>query len=43
MLLMSFEAAAREQANIYRVAMPLTVLLIGPMLPCFSRQRIRAL
>ncbi len=36
MLLMSFEAAAREQANIYRVAMPLTVLLIGPMLPCFQ-------
>jgi hypothetical protein len=36
MLLMSFEAAAREQANVYRLAMPLAVLLCGPMLPCFQ-------
>jgi hypothetical protein len=36
MLLMSFEAAAREQPNIYRLAMPLTILLCGPMLPCFQ-------
>jgi hypothetical protein len=36
MLLMSFEAAAREQANIYRLAMPMTVLLICPVLPCFQ-------
>ena len=36
MLLMSFEAAAREQANVYRFAIPLTLLLIGPMLPCFQ-------
>jgi hypothetical protein len=36
MLLMSFEAAAREQPNIYRLAMPLTVLLICPVLPCFQ-------
>ena len=36
MLLMAFEAAAREQPNVYRLAMPLTVLLIAPMLPCFQ-------
>ena len=36
MLLMAFEAAAREQPNVYRLAMPLTVLLIAPVLPCFQ-------
>jgi hypothetical protein len=36
MLLMAFEAAAREQPNVYRLAMPLTVLLIMPLLPCFQ-------
>ena len=36
MLLMSFEAAAREQPNIYRMAMPMTLLLTAPMLPCFQ-------
>ena len=36
MLLMAFEAAAREQPNIYRLALPLAVLLSGPMLPCFQ-------
>ena len=36
MLLMSFEAAAREQPNIYRLAMPMTLLLTAPMLPCFQ-------
>ena len=36
MLLMAFEAAAREQPNVYRLAMPLAALLIGPMLPCFQ-------
>ena len=36
MLMMSFEAAAREQPNIYRLAMPMTVLLIAPLLPCFQ-------
>jgi hypothetical protein len=36
MLLMAFEAAAREQPNVYRLAMPLTVLLIAPLLPCFQ-------
>jgi hypothetical protein len=36
MLLMAFEAAAREQPNVYRFAMPLAVLLIGPLLPCFQ-------
>jgi hypothetical protein len=36
MLLMSFEAAAREQANVYRLAIPLTLLLCGPVLPCFQ-------
>ena len=36
MLLMAFEAAAREQPNVYRLAMPLTVLLTMPLLPCFQ-------
>ena len=36
MLLMAFEAAAREQPNVYRLAMPLAVLLVAPMLPCFQ-------
>ena len=36
MLLMAFEAAAREQPNVYRLAMPLTVLLVAPLLPCFQ-------
>ncbi len=36
MLLMAFEAAAQEQPNVYRLAMPLTVLLIAPVLPCFQ-------
>ena len=36
MLLMAFEAAAREQPNVYRLAMPLAVLLAGPLLPCFQ-------
>jgi hypothetical protein len=36
MLLMSFEAAAREQPNVYRLAMPLAVLLLAPVLPCFQ-------
>ncbi len=36
MLLMAFEAAAREQPNVYRLAMPLALLLIAPMLPCFQ-------
>ncbi len=36
MLLMAFEAAAREQPNVYRLAMPMAALLIGPMLPCFQ-------
>ena len=36
MLLMAFEAAAREQPNVYRLAMPLAVLLIVPVLPCFQ-------
>ncbi len=36
MLLMSFEAAAKEQPNVYRLAIPLAILLCGPMLPCFQ-------
>ena len=36
MLLMAFEAAAREQPNVYRLAMPLAVLLMAPLLPCFQ-------
>jgi hypothetical protein len=36
MLLMAFEAAAREQPNVYRRAIPLAVLLTGPLLPCFQ-------
>ena len=36
MLLMAFEAAAREQPNVYRFAMPLTGLLTAPVLPCFQ-------
>jgi hypothetical protein len=36
MLLMSFEAAARENRKIYRLAMPMTVLLVAPVLPCFQ-------
>jgi len=36
MLLMAFEAAAREQSNVYRLAMPLVSLLIVPLLPCFQ-------
>ncbi len=35
MLLMAFEAAAREQPNVYRLAMPLAMLLAMPLLPCF--------
>jgi hypothetical protein len=33
-LLLAFEAASREQPNIYRLAAPLVVLLIGALLPC---------
>ncbi len=36
MLLMSFEAAAREEPNVYRMAMPLTVLLVAPVIPCLQ-------
>jgi hypothetical protein len=36
MLLMAFTAAAREQPNVYRLAIPLAVLLTGPLLPCFQ-------
>ncbi len=35
-LLMAFEATAREQPNVYRLAVPLALLLIGPMLPYFQ-------
>jgi hypothetical protein len=33
-LLLAFEAAAREQPNICRLAAPLVVLLVGAFLPC---------
>ena len=36
MLLMAFEATAREQPNVYRLAIPLAVLLVAPLLPCFQ-------
>jgi hypothetical protein len=36
MLLMSFEAAAREQPNVYRLAMPMAALLVASVLPCFQ-------
>jgi hypothetical protein len=36
MLLMAFEAAAREQPNVYRLGMPLVALLTLPLLPCFQ-------
>jgi hypothetical protein len=36
MLLTAFEAAAREEPNVYRFAMPLVVMLIAPLLPCFQ-------
>ena len=35
-VLLAFEAAAREQPNVYRLAMPLAVLLVAPLLPCFQ-------
>ena len=35
-VLMAFEAAAREQPNVYRLAVPLAVFLIVPILPCFQ-------
>ncbi len=35
-LLMAFEAAAREQPNVYRLAIPLAGLLVAPLLPCFQ-------
>ncbi len=37
MLLMAFEAAAREQPNVYRLAMPLALLLIVTDVALFSR------
>ncbi len=36
MLLMAFEATAREQPNVYRLALPLVVISIGPLIPCFQ-------
>ena len=33
-LWLAFETASREEPNIYRLALPLVVLLIGPLLPC---------
>jgi hypothetical protein len=36
MLLMAFEAAAREEPNVFRLAMPLAVLLSLTLLPCFQ-------
>ncbi len=36
MLLTAFEAAAREQPNVYRLALPLAILLTAPLLPCFQ-------
>jgi hypothetical protein len=36
MLLMAFEAAAREQSNVYQLALPLAMLLSVTLLPCFQ-------
>ncbi len=36
MLLMAFEAAAREQPNVYRFALPLAGMLVPPLLPCIQ-------
>jgi len=33
-LVLAFEITAREEPNVYRCALPLVVLLIGPLLPC---------
>ncbi len=34
MLALSFEAAAREQPNVYRWALPLVAVLAAPLIPC---------
>ena len=34
LMLLAFEAVSREQPNIWRGPLPLTVLLAGPLLPC---------
>ncbi|MGA2616280.1 MAG: hypothetical protein ABSF26_01645 [Thermoguttaceae bacterium] len=34
LLLMAFEVTAREEPKVYRRAMPLVLLLVGPLLPC---------
>jgi hypothetical protein len=34
LLLAAFEASSRQQSNIYRGALPLVLLMCGPLLPC---------